>query len=289
MDVELVLDAQATVGEGPAWDRHAQRLVWVDIIGCQVHLYDPVTGTDRSIDLDQHVGAAVPRAAGGLMLALRSGFGILDLESETVEMVADTESDVAENRMNDGKCDRTGRFWAGTMNYSETGNAGSLYRVDHDHSVVRVLSRVGLSNGLGWSPDDRLMYYIDSLASTVSVYDFDAESGAIASGRPLIRVPAEQGVPDGMTVDDEGCLWVAFWGGRAVRRYSADGSLLQEVALPVHQVTSCAFGGDDLGDLYITSATRGLSAADLEGQPGAGGVFRCRPGVTGPPAYAYVD
>jgi sugar lactone lactonase YvrE len=289
MDVELVLDANAEVGEGPAWDQSDGRLVWVDITRRQVHLFDPSAGTDRSIDVGDHVGAAVPRAAGGLMLALRGAFAVLDLESETLDTVADTEASNPENRMNDGKCDSAGRFWAGSMNYAETGNAGSLYRLDSHHTVVRVLSGIGLSNGLGWSPDDRLMYHIDSLASTVYVHDFDAASGSIAGGRPLIQVPAEHGVPDGMTVDAEGCLWVAFWGGGAVRRYAADGALLKEVPLPVRQVTSCAFGGPDQGDLYITSATRGLSAEDLQQQPGAGGVFRCRPGVTGPPASAYVD
>ena len=289
MELDLVLDAHAEVGEGPAWDAAGRRLLWVDITGSKVHIYNPLSGVDRSIDVGQHVGAAAPRAAGGLMLALRGSFGVLDLESEAVSIVADTEAANPANRMNDGKCDRAGRFWAGSMNYAETGNEGSLYRLDHDHSVVRVLLGVGLSNGLGWSPDDRLMYHIDSLASTVSVYDFDAESGSIANGRPLILVPAEHGVPDGMTVDAEGCLWVAFWGGGAVRRYAPDGSLMDEVRLPVRQVTSCSFGGEDQGDLYITSATRGLSAGELAEQPGAGGVFRCRPGVTGPAADAYVD
>jgi len=289
MEVELVLDAHAEVGEGPGWDPQNGRLVWVDITGRLVHLFDPNTGSDRSIDVGQHVGAAAPRASGGLVLALRGEFGLLDLESGRVETIADTEATNPDNRMNDGKCDRAGRFWAGSMSYSETGNAGSLYRLEHDHSVVRVLSGVGLSNGLGWSPDERLMYYIDSLAATVYVFDFDAESGSIANRRALIEVAKGQGTPDGMTVDDEGCLWVAFWGGGAVRRYAPDGSLMEEVRLPVRQVSCCAFGGPDQGDLYITTAARGLSARELEEQPWAGGLFRFRPGVTGPPAYAYVD
>ena len=189
MEIELVLDAHAEVGEGPAWDRRSGQLVWVDITGRLVHLFDPDSGSDRSIDVGQHVGAAAPRAAGGLVLALRGGFGVLDLESGRVEAIGDTEAGNPDNRMNDGKCDRAGRFWAGSMAYSETGNAGSLYRLEHDHSVVRVLTGVGLSNGLGWSPDDRLMYHVDSLAATVYVHDFDAESGAISNGRPLIEVP----------------------------------------------------------------------------------------------------
>jgi sugar lactone lactonase YvrE len=289
MEVELVLDAGAEVGEGPAWDAQAGHLVWVDITGCLVHLFDPLTGANRSFEVGQHVGAAAPRAAGGLILALRGGFGVLDLDSGHVEQIADTETSRPENRMNDGKCDTAGRFWAGSMTYAERGTAGSLYRLDHDRSVVRVLSGIGLSNGLGWSPDDRLMYHIDSLAQTVYVQDFDGPSGSITNRRPLIQVDPEMGTPDGLTVDADGCLWVGFWGGGAVRRYGPDGAQLDEVRLPVRQVTSCAFGGPDGGDLYITTAARGLSAQEREEQPGAGGVFRCRPGVTGPPASAYLD
>jgi sugar lactone lactonase YvrE len=289
MEVELVLDAGAEVGEGPAWDAAAGHLLWVDITGRLVHVFDPVTGADRSFDVGQHVGAAVPRRAGGLALALRGGFGILDIDSGGVEQIADTEMSRPENRMNDGKCDNAGRFWAGSMTYAETGTAGSLYRLDHDHSVVRVVSGIGLSNGLGWSPDDRLMYHIDSLAATLYVQDFDPASGSIANRRQLIQLPPDAGTPDGMTVDADGCLWVGFWGGGAVRRYGPDGSQLEEIPLPVRQVTSCAFGGPDQGDLYITTAARGLSPHEREEQPGAGGLFRCRPGVTGPPAPAYVD
>ena len=288
MDVELVLDAGAEVGEGPAWDGRSGSLVWVDITGCAVHLLDPSTGADQVFGVAQHVGAAVPRRAGGLALALRGGFGTLDLESGAVEQIADTEMDNPDNRMNDGKCDSAGRMWAGSMSYSETGRAGSLYRLERDHSVVKVLSGVGLSNGLGWSPDDRLMYHTDSLARTISVYDFDAAGGTLSGGRPLIEAAPEEGTPDGMAVDAEGCLWVCFWGGSAVRRYSPEGALLAEIRLPVAQVTSCAFGGEHLTDLYITSAARGLTPEQLSEQPGAGGVFRCRPGVAGLPTNAYL-
>jgi sugar lactone lactonase YvrE len=289
MEMELLLDAHAEVGEGPAWDPQSERLIWVDITNRLVHIFDPASGSDKSIDVGEHVGAAVPHVSGSLMLALRGGYGVLDLDSGLVEPIADTELSNPDNRMNDGKCDRAGRFWAGSMAYSERGNAGSLYRLDNDHSVTRVVSGVGLSNGLGWSPDDRLMYHIDSLAATVYVQDFDPGIGSIANRRPFIEVPAGHGTPDGMTVDEEGCLWVAFWGGGALRRYSPDGVQLQEIAFPVRQVSCCAFGGPDLGDLYVTTAARGLSAAEREQQPAAGGLFRLRPGVKGPPAYAYVD
>jgi sugar lactone lactonase YvrE len=288
MRVELALDSHAEVGEGPVWDQESQRLLWVDITRSLVHLLDPGSGADRSFDVGQHVGAAAFRAQGGLVLALRDGFGLLDLDSGRVETIAHTEMTRPGNRMNDGKCDRAGRFWAGSMSYEERGRHGSLYRLERDRSVALVLSGVGLSNGLDWSPDDRLMYHIDSLAAGVDAYEFESSTGSISNRRRLIEVSPREGTPDGMTVDAEGCLWVGFWKGGAVRRYRPDGSFLQEVQLPVRQVTSCAFGGPDLGDLYITSAARGLSERELEAQPHAGGVFRCRPGVTGLPSHPYL-
>jgi sugar lactone lactonase YvrE len=287
VQVELVLDSHAEVGEGPVWDPESQRLLWVDITRGLVHLLDPGSGADVSFEVGQHVGAAGLRAAGGLVLALRGGFGLLDLDSGRVEEIADTERTRPGNRMNDGKCDRAGRFWAGSMSYEERGREGSLYRLERDRSITLVLSSVGLSNGLDWSPDDRLMFHIDSLDAGVDAYDFDSSTGSIRNRRRLIEVPSGEGTPDGMTVDAEGCLWVAVWNAGAVRRHRPDGSFLEEVRLPVRQVTSCAFGGPDLGDLYITSAARGLSERDLEAQPHAGGVFCCRPGVTGLPSNRY--
>jgi sugar lactone lactonase YvrE len=288
VEVELVLDAGAEVGEGPVWDEKSRSLLWVDITAGTVHLFDPAGESSRSFDIGQHVGAAVFRGGGGLALALRGGFGLLDLDSGQVEEIGETERSRPGNRMNDGKCDSGGRFWAGSMTYSEQGREGSLYRLEPDRRVVTVLSGVGLSNGLAWSPDDRLMYYIDSLARGIDVFDFDASTGAISNRRRLIDVPDSQGTPDGMTVDSEGCLWVAFWNGGAVRRFRPDGAFLQQVPLPVRQVTSCAFGGGDLGDLYITSAARGLSEGQLADQPHAGSLFRCRPGVSGMPSHPYL-
>jgi sugar lactone lactonase YvrE len=288
VDIELVWDAHADTGEGPIWEAGSRRLFWVDVTGRLVHVLEPAGDLTRTYAAGQDVGAAASRASGGLVLALGRGFALLDLDSGEIETIAEPEAGNPQNRMNDGKCDSGGRFWAGSMAYSEQGREGSLYRLEPDHTVARVLSGVGLSNGMGWSPDDRLMYYIDSLAAGVDVYEFDAASGALSNGRRLITVPPSQGVPDGMTVDEEGSLWVAFWNGGAVRRYRPDGSLVQEVELPPRQVSSCAFGGADLGDLYITTAARGLSAEELDQQPGAGGLFRCRPGVKGLPAHAFL-
>lgn len=284
-DAELVLDAHAEVGEGPAWDAGAGRLIWVDITASRVHELRPA-GQTRSWDVGEHVGAAAPRASGGLVLATRTGFAALAPDG-SLTPIAPVEADVPGNRMNDGKCDPQGRFWAGTMPYQDTPGAGSLYRLGPDHRAQRVLSGLGLANGLGWSPDGKTFYFIDSTTQSVSAYDFDPGDGLLSGHREVAAIDPADGMPDGMTVDDEGCLWVALWGGGCVRRYRPDGTLAAVVHLPVSQVTSCAFGGHDRGDLYITSAAHQLSDQQLAAGPHAGGLFRCRPGITGPPAIPY--
>lgn len=282
---ELVVDAHCEVGEGPAWDAGAGCLIWVDITGCRVHELG-LDGQLRSWDAGDHVGAAAPRTAGGLVLATRTGFASLDRDG-TVTPLVPVEADVPGNRMNDGKCDPQGRFWAGTMPYQDKPGAGSLYRFDPDHRVTRVLSGLGLANGLGWSPDGKTFYFIDSTTQSVAAYDFEPGHGVLSDRRQVAAIDPAEGMPDGMTVDDEGCLWVALWGGGCVRRYRPDGTIAAVVHLPVSQVTSCAFGGPDRGDLYITSAAHQLSEQQLAAEPHAGGLFRCRPGVTGPPAVPY--
>ena len=280
-DVRLVLDAGADLGEGPSWDAAASRLLFVDITRGVVHRFDPRTGNTASIDVGQPVGAAVPTTSGQVALAVQDGFALLDPLTDQVTRIADVEVKVPETMMNDGKCDPAGRFWAGTKDIEGRRPLGSLYRVDADHTVVPILSGVTISNGLAWSPDHGSMYYIDSPSHGIDVFDFQMEDGSVSRRRRLIELPQEWGLPDGMTVDREGFLWVAFWGGGAVRRMAPDGRVVSVVTLPVSQVTSCAFGGDDLSDLYITTARNGLRIDQLREQPGAGGLFRFRPEVPG--------
>jgi sugar lactone lactonase YvrE len=190
--------------------------------------------------------------------------------------------------MNDGNCDSAGRFWAGTMGLNEEPGAGALYRLDPDLNVTKVLDAVTISNGIDWSLDDSLMYYVDSDTFCVDVFDFDPDAGAISNRRAFVSVSAADGLPDGLTVDSEGYVWVAFWGGSCVRRYAPDGSLDLVVSLPTRHVTSCAFGGAGLDELYITSATEGLTEADLAQEPHAGALFRCKPGVVGRPEHVFL-
>jgi sugar lactone lactonase YvrE len=288
LETELVLDARADVGECPVWDVRSGTLVWVDITAGRVHRFDPDTGRDESVEAGEQVGSIAPRADGGLVLALERGFAVQREWGAAIELVAAVGADDPTSRMNDGKCDAAGRFWAGTMAVdADPEPRHGLYRLDANGEVAAVLTGVGMSNGIGWSPDGRTMYFVDSPTQRVDAFDYDLRSGTPSRRRRLVEIPSEQGTPDGLAVDADGCLWVAFWGGWCVRRYSDRGVLLGVVDVPVERVTSCSFGGHGLEDLYVTTARSGVLADELEAQPFAGGVFRIRPGVAGSPPRAY--
>jgi sugar lactone lactonase YvrE len=289
-DAELVLDAKARLGEGAVWDAGPRLLYWVDIEGHEVHAFDPATGRDRSFALGDSVGTVVPRARGGVALALGRSFAALDLETRRLSVLAEPEEEKARlgNRFNDGKCDPRGRFWAGTMALSEAPAAGGLYRLDPDGSVHRMLAGVSISNGIAWSAGADLMYYIDTPTREVAVFDYDDATGAISNRRVAVRFPARHGWPDGMTMDAEGLLWIAEWDGGCVSRWDpATGKLARKLKLPVSRVTSCAFGGPGLDELYVTTAWSRLEPAQRRAQPLAGGLFRLRAGVEGVPAFAF--
>ncbi|MFK0118534.1 SMP-30/gluconolactonase/LRE family protein [Streptomyces sp. NPDC090994] len=268
--IDVAVRAEAELGEGPTWDAEAARLIWVDILGCRVHTYDPATGRRTVRTTEQHVGAAKPRAGGGLVLNLRDGIALLDPDGSL--RMAHREA-VPGRRANDAAVAPDGSLWAGTMRYDETPGGGTLSRLTADGTHTTVLADVAVSNGTGWSPDGRLMYYIDSPTRRVDVFDHDG--GRISGRRTLAVVEDGAGFPDGLTVDADGCVWVALWDGGAVRRYTPDGRLDRVVELPVPRVTACAFGGADLTDLYVTTARTGLTAPHpLAGSvlvvPGAG-------------------
>ena len=279
---ELVLDARAELGEGPLWDSRTGELLWVDIMAGLVHRFEPNSTVDRVFDVGQPVGAVVLRASGGYAFALRDGFAVGDGDAITV--VVPIESGRPDMRMNDGACDSRGRFWAGTMHLEYEPGAGALFCLDGAGTADTVVTGVTISNGIAWSPDDTTMYYVDTTTRGIDAFDYDAETGAIAGRRLLMTIERDAGFPDGLIVDSEGCIWVALWDGWGVRRYAPDGAHLGTVDVPAARVTKAAFGGPDLGDLYITTA-----AADEpdDAQPYAGGLFRARPGAHGLAAHAY--
>jgi len=285
---ELVVDAKAELGEGAIWDPNAQVLYWVNITGGEVHVYDPATGADRAISVARPVGTVVPRRSGGLMLAVKDGFASLDLDTEKLELVCDPEEHRPELRFNDGKCDPAGRLWAGTITGRANPGIASLYCLFPDLTARQMLTGVTNSNGICWSLDAKAMYYIDTATATVSAFDYDLDGAAISNRRSAIVVPEAMGHPDGMTIDAQGMLWVALWGGACVSRWDPQsGDLLRTIPIPASHVSSCAFGGDDLDQLYVTTAREGLDEAALHREPHAGGLFRVEPEAHGVPAFAF--
>jgi sugar lactone lactonase YvrE len=231
--MECVLDAKAALGECPVWDSDAACLYFVDIERGLVHRYDPDSQASRSLQVGAMVGAVALTTAGDLVLAVRDGFARLDPGSGEVRRIAAVDPNGQDLRMNDGKVDPAGRFWAGTMAIDERTAAGALYRLDPDGRVQRMLAQVTISNGLDWSGDGRLMYYVDTPTRSIDVFDFDVATGAIANRRSLARVAAGQGLPDGLTLDADGYIWVALWSGGAVHRYAPDGTLDRVLMVPV--------------------------------------------------------
>ncbi|MFH9083336.1 MULTISPECIES: SMP-30/gluconolactonase/LRE family protein [unclassified Streptomyces] len=254
---EVAVRAEAALGEGPTWDPATGRLIWLDILGARLHTYEPSSGRRTVRTTPQHVGAAKPRAGGGLVLNLRDGVGLLDPD-DTFRWLH--HEPVAGRRANDAAVAPDGSLWAGTMRYDEAPGGGTLSRLTGDGAVRTVLPDVTVSNGTGWSPDGRLMYYIDTPTRRVDVFDHDADG--IRDRRTLVEIEEGAGFPDGLTVDAEGCVWVALWDGGAVRRYTPAGELDRVITLPTPRTTACAFGGPALTDLYITTARTGLPPSD---------------------------
>jgi len=279
------------LSEGPRWHAERGELLWVDILGRTLHRGRPgLDGSLESVDtitLDRHVGAVAPAAGGGYVLAAGTGFLYVD-DAGAVHELAQPAAGRSDVRMNDGACDAQGRFWAGTMAYDESPGAGTLYRLELDGSCTTVLSGLTISNGIGWSPDGATMFLADSGTSRVDAFDFDASSGDISRRRTIVAIQEPGVAPDGLTVDEDGGIWVALWGGGAVRRYRPDGTLLTVVPLPVDRPTSCVFGGPDRSTLFVTTARQGLDDEALSRQPHAGRVFRIEGlGVRGAPCAPY--
>ncbi len=282
MNVEVAYQGGDILGEGPVWSAAEQALYWVDIRRPALQRWQPGSGQFKRWAMPAPIGSFALRAGGGALLALKNGLHQFDFEQARVSLLADPEADRPDTRFNDGKCDRQGRFWVGSMDDDgETQPRGSLYRLDADGSLHTMRGQVTVSNGLGWSPDNRTMYYTDSPTRTIVAYNFDAASGGISHERLFAR--AEAGFPDGLTVDAAGYVWSARWDGWQVVRHAPDGSVDMVVQMPVARPTSCMFGGPELRHLYITSASYGLDQAALAAQPLAGSVFVLETDVPGLP------
>lgn len=259
------------LGEGPLWHPDERRLYGVDIESKSVWRYDPDSGKAQEYQLNQMVGCLGIRAHGGFIVAGEHGFAAWDPESNLITPIHNPELDRPHERFNDGSVDPGGRFWAGTM--TPDGFENSLYRLDPDYSIHRMETGIGISNGIGWSPDHRAMYFTDSPRKTIYAYDYEVESGAIENRRVWVDSRGGSGVPDGLCVDSEGCVWSARWDGWRISRYDPQGQLMHEILTPVQRPTSCAFGGDEMNTLFITSAWTGLTEIERRDQPLAGDLF----------------
>jgi len=284
MVLAIIHEAKATLGESPAWDAKTSTLYWVDIFGKRVHYHR--RDEDGFIQLEEMPGCLAPCKDGNLIIAARASF--LALQPATaVQAIHAAVSEPANNRFNDGKCDPAGRFLAGSMNMDEKTPSGALYSFD-GQTVTRLMDGIRISNGLAWSPDYKTLYYIDTPSREVKAFDYDLSNGQIANPRVVISVPKSLGWPDGMTSDTDGNLWIAMWGGAAVTHWNPrTRELLEQIPLPVKNVTSCVFGGANLDELYITSACVGLEDADLTAYRHSGSLMRVQTKVEGMPTFEF--
>jgi len=271
---EVLIRQECLLGEGPVWDASSNCLYWVNILPGDIHRLCITTNEHTVFNVNQMVGAVVLRKGGGLVAAMQHGFYYIDFDNKTLQFITDPEEALPGNRFNDGKCDEAGRFWAGTMPFSENEPAGNLYMLDTNLSVSLKVPHVTISNGLAWTADNTTMYYIDTPTRHIVAYDFDVQTGGIANRNIAVDVSHEKGYPDGMTIDSNNMLWVAYYGGWQVVQYNpVTGEALQRIHFPVANITCCTFGGPTLGDMYITTARKELPANELALQPLAGSVF----------------
>lgn len=287
-NIQCVAQTRSLLGEGPTWSPRDSALYWVDILTPSVHRYDTHKGVDTEVKVGSMVSVAIPKATGGLLVATPGGLMTLDLESKNLSFFCHPESDRPGNRYNDGKCDRMGRLWIGTLDMGTAANRGNLFRVDADGLWKKMDTGFTVANGLGWSPDNKRMYFVDTPRRTIYVYDFDLMTGTIANRRAFITLDTSDGTPDGLTVDEDGCLWVAIWDAWRVSRYSPEGQEMLRIKMPVPRPTSCCFGGANLDTLYVTSASVRLNEQALASAPLSGSLFSIRiPGVRGLPETTF--
>ena len=282
---ELVDDAHAHVAESPVWDVARQRLWWTDLLRGELHGFDLSSGPITPVNIGQSLGFVAPAEGGALLAGTRNGFGLLN---EEFKLMVSVEGEDSLRRMSDGKCDLQGRAWGGTMHDINRVD-GRIYRLNPGWQLTLIRDDLKVPNGIDWSIDGQRMYITDSEGPSVEVWYYDQAIGVPVERLTAITIEPGAGQPDGITVDSEDCVWVALWGGGAIRRYSPDGERLLEIPIPCDLVTSVTFGGPELMDLYVTTARYRLSPEELKTQPHAGGIFRCQPGVQGRPANVYAS
>ncbi|MGD1971926.1 MAG: SMP-30/gluconolactonase/LRE family protein [Desulfobacterales bacterium] len=283
VDIKCVWEEPAILGEGPLWVARENAVYWVDIVGKKIHRFGLADGARCTWTFEAQVTSLAARQQGGFVGTVRNGFAFIDLETGAVEPIAMPETDLPGNRFNDGKVDAKGCYWAGSMDDGEKLETGSLYRLDGDLSLNKIDDNYFITNGPAFSLDGKTLYHTDTAKRTIYAFDV-SEDGAIANKRVFVKLEAEEeGNPDGMTVDSQNCIWLSHFAGSRITRYSPEGQVLQVIAMPVPNITSCTFAGTDLDTLYITTARHLLSEEEIHQYPLSGSLFACKPGVTGCP------
>lgn len=281
-------EGRDTLGESPLWSPAEQALYWIDTYAHSIYRLGWQDGLRTSWNVGEQIGAIGLMQARRLVLSLRSGFYSFDIATGAKTKLASPEADRPRIRLNDGKVDRAGRYWSGSLQEDRYEPVGTLWRLDVDHSTARMVENINIPNAICWSPDSTLMYFADSLTRRIEVFDFDIDSGSISGRRLFVSLEEGRGVPDGATVDADGCIWNACMDGGRVTCFAPDGRLEQVIELPVSRVTSCAFGGPNLDTLFVTSAIKRLTDTQLADQPLAGSVFALETGHKGIPEPEYL-
>jgi sugar lactone lactonase YvrE len=279
------LTLRARLGEGPCWNADEQQLYAVDIYNHRVHQFKPTTGEHRIFDVGEVVGCLAPAGANRLIMALRCCLAYLDTRDGNVTRIAEISHTHPDTRFNDGKCDAAGRFWFGSVSAQE--KAACLYHYDPNGTLHVMETGLTISNGLGWSPDNRTFYLTDSCRRTIYAYDFDLDTGNLSDRRALIDLTAESFEPDGLTIDQEGCIWSAMWNGWCIIRFDPSGQEMMRLEMPVQRPTCCTFGNSDLQTLYVTSASIGLTQAEIQASFYSGDLYSVQTDVAGLPTYHF--
>lgn len=272
----LEFEIKALLGEGAIWNHKTQEFYWIDIEGRALNIYNPKTKINRSLQTPSQIGTVVPsEEKDEAIVALVDGIYLINTQNNELELLSDIEADKPENRFNDGKCDPAGRFWVGSMPFNQQQYGANLYMLEEKGQAKLKKDSVTISNGIVWTKDKTIMYYIDTPTAEIKAYDYDDATGHISNERIAVKVNDSLGYPDGMTIDENDNLWVGMWNGNAVIQFDPKtGKVLSKVEVPAHNVTSCAFGGDNLNVLYITTASLDMSAEEQKLFPLAGSIFK---------------
>lgn len=276
--VELAYEIAAKLGEGAIWNYQTNEFYWIDIEGKKLHIFSPVKKENKTIEMPCRIGTVVPtNKENKAVVALEDGVYIVDTETKELSILSDVESDMIENRFNDGKCDPNGNLWVGSMHLEQEKGKANLYRIDEEGKYTKMLSNVTISNGIVWTKDKRTMYYIDTPTGKIKAFDFNTTNSTISNERVAVNVNAKDGFPDGMAIDENDMLWVGMWNGNAVAQYNPKtGELVRKIKVPAHNVTACAFGGKNLDELYITTASIDMTEEEKKEYPLAGSIFKVK-------------